>query len=365
MGEISICRGEVRGQHVEIGLIGDRAPYDLALVVMATGNGEGKEWLFDLGGLVNPTAEGGTESYTIRIALSDLPRPVFSLQAGFRKDGQTEPAQPDGKDWHLGFLAPRDDREFTDRYTWEGQRIRDGETLRFSLHQTLEHISLSAGYFVSAAVMFAYRAVEADATEQVRTAIHFLKAAIPLTTGLESTRHVRTDRDHLLVSTNTALWHASLFLEEYDNIYEALVNIHQAVRNVSDPWSIGYNGAKGLLLYSFLLLTGGHFARAQEVNDDIFALFQRAAASSRNDNPTLFNDFRVVHRAAFLGMVANRAMKGLSTPNDMALTSDLVSAEVFRIRSRKIVNKLTKNLKNMEEQCRTGYPEKALQGGVL
>jgi hypothetical protein len=166
---------------------------------------------------------------------------------------------------------------------------------------------------------------------------------------MEATRHVRTDRDHMAVSLATIRWHLSLSLGDFAGVLASLDGGYLALRSGANTWSIGYNGSKLLLLYGFLLWKAGDHAKAAEVFDEAFFLFKRVAEAPSNDNATLFNDHRVSHRIAFLGMIAKLNMAEKPTPRGTVLDMKTVGEEVFRVRNARALKHLREKLAAMVE----------------
>jgi tetratricopeptide (TPR) repeat protein len=337
--------GVVRGQSVRIELDGPAAGERLVL----RGVGDESVSEVEVEPTTRPSGADGEEQHLLEVPLLRLPAPLRRVEV---IQGATPIPLPDP--FALGRLLPKDEKEFVATFTWEGQRINDPETQRFAAAQVVRHSGFGASRVAAAAAIVAYRSLDLGSRPMCEEALEFIDQAIArlpefgdAPAGPHAAAHVRTDRGHMSVSLCTIRWHLCLDLGLFDEVMVSLQRCLEFLEPIEDAWSVGYNGSKALLLYGFMLWKQGDLVRAAEVFDFAFLLYKRVAASATNDNPTLFNDHRVPHRVAFLGMVAKRNMTGDKTPRDMVVDATLVAAETFRVRDRRAIARLRERLEEM------------------
>ena len=335
--------GVIRGKQARIeftGPISAEVQFVVARVASPSGDAEVV--------LPLPAAEvvEGQAKFILELPLSRCPMPISRIDILLRSPGGDEELKA-GEGYALDRLFPASEREFAANFTWEGQRIRDPETLRFAAAQVVQHSGFGASHVGAAAAIVAYRSLDSGDIDHCREALAFVDASIARLPELGSTRHVRTDRDHMTISLYVIRWHLCLSLGRPDEVMASLEAGYQALRPIEDAWSVGYNGSKLLLLYGFLLWQQGRLDKAGEVFDFAFHLFKRVSANSSNDNATLFNDHRVSHRIAFLGMVAKLQMAKKPTPGGTLVDQKTVADETFRVRDRRALARLREQLDAM------------------
>lgn len=298
----------------------------------------------------------GQSVYRLEVPLEERHMPIAAIEIVLRSAAGEEEVAAPGAGYELLRLFPKTERDFAANFTWESQRIQDAETLRFAAVQVVRYSAFGASHVAAAAAIIAYRSLDTMDPDQCREALTFVDASIERMPELGTTRHVRTDRGHMTVSLHTIRWHLCLALDQFDEVMVSLDAGYQALMPIEDAWSVGYNGSKLLLLYGFLLWQQGNLEKATEVFDFAFHLFKRVAASSTNDNATLFNDHRVSHRIAFLGMVGKLQMSKKPTPGATVVDLKTVSDEVFRVRNRRALARMREKLEAMVLQLSTRQP---------
>ncbi len=350
MSDVDVVLGVIRGDRVVLEFAA-HVPADDQLLLRAVGPSDIRETAVE-------TVGGPDGRRRADVGLEQLPSPLRAIKL-FRRGEAGEASLSTGRDYHLLRLLPLDEGEYVSTFTWESQRIKDPETLRFAAQQVVRHSNFPASRIAAAASIVAYRSIDFDDKDGCHLSLRFIDDAIGRIDELEDTAdatepaNVRTDRTHLAVSLYTVRWHLCLYLGDFDEVMRSLEAGYEIVLPVTDAWSIGYNGSKLTLLYGFMLWKSGHIDRAIEVFDFAFILFQRVAASAHNDNSTLFNDHRAAHRAAFVSMLAKEAIRGIGDTRAAALQVEAIGEEVFRVRERDARTLLHRRLTEMVEARQT------------
>lgn len=342
-------RGVIRGTTARIELSLDGAGDQAQLIAVA----HGTDGAVELPISAAPGRDASSEDrLTTAVALDALPVPLRSLTLVLRDHGGDVEAIAE-PDFELSALLPKTDGEFAKAFTWEGQRIRDRETLRFAAAQVVRHADFRASRIAAAASIVAYRSLDLGDEEWLQESLRFIDAAIGRIDELEDTGSVakpstvRTDRTHLSISLCTIRWHLALHLGQFDEVMRSLEQGYAFLEPVEEAWSVGYNGSKIVLLYGFMLWKTGDVEQARRVWDFAFVLYQRVAASASNENPTLFNDHRTSHRVAFLAMIGIRNMLGDPAPKNAVIDAKTVGDEVYRVKDRAALGRLRDRMDEM------------------
>lgn len=215
----------------------------------------------------------------------------------------------------LNNLFPKNDREFEEKFIRKMQRHGSSSIDYFVADQIELFFDGAVYYSCSAAVVKAYKAVELNDDQLLRSAESGVNKALKVIDKADVHWHPRKNKEHLYFSMLCALWHVKLAQSDRSGFLDVLESVFSsssdsALKNYFTP---SYPISNALCLYAIFLSLTGQREKSKEVSELCFRVFQSAVKDADKNKNTLFEELAVSHRAT---------AKALRISSEKALVED-------------------------------------------
>ena len=220
-----------------------------------------------------------------------------------------------GEGYSLQRLFARSEKEFGTIFFRARNRVRHRDSLMFSCWQILNFGKFSAKINIVAAVIYAYKLMEAGRAAPIADIIPTLKAQVAQVRDLPRGGGVRTDARLLTLSGLTVIWHCELYLGRFD---DAVATLNDIVRYTEEmkprPVSIIYNVARAIAFLAMIEYQRGDQARALELCALNFKVFKETAHRIEAKSEVFFDEMlRSGPAIAFCLSMINKSKEGKFT----------------------------------------------------
>lgn len=336
-----------------------------AVEIVQLFQGEERQVLFSLSSLrvrEPANAEASNEVFEIETEVDASHVPLVAIRVFTIAQNGTRSEVEYGEDYFAQQLFFRTKREFERGFFIRRRRAKDEATLLFCAEQLIDHYRLSAAHRAVAAVVYGYRAIDLADRWRGSRALSAVDDAFEAAGALESTRHPRTDRDHLLQSLQMARWQLQVFLLDELGLMRTLVAAVLRTTKLEQPLAINtYNGCRMYMVCGFLLHKAALTTLSREVFETGIAFFAQAMENEaqRPNQEWAFPQSDVDETQRVVDRMARFAERLVGGAQDLGEQDDVVlsatrllqaeSREAMRRNFARLVGRIAKVTNEREE----------------
>ncbi|NVP54859.1 hypothetical protein [Mycoplana rhizolycopersici] len=287
-------------------------------------------------------SEGGTQMSSIVLANIEGFRPFCALEVWVGGE-----RVPEGPHYHLKNMFAYTETDFEARYFRLKNRVKDAETLAFSMRQILEFYQGREDHKCVAAVIYGYKALDTLRVDCMNDAKDKLYRQYKLASQLPLTDNPRTDGDHLRISLAMVLWHLELCLGRRKECFEILDDVLEFCEKLSNPMpGSAYNLCRMALFRAYTHFRSGEIEDCIRVNEINFNFYVRSYGRAEM-HAVRFTEMIDAHHAVALSLQMREKL--LSSKRN--IDSDTVFSSVNRVTSDQGMEKIRTQYKAVLRTC--------------
>ncbi|WP_159997288.1 hypothetical protein [Roseomonas sp. 18066] len=215
--------------------------------------------------------------------------------------------------------------EFASHFYRNRHRVKDKETLAFAAEQILRHYTLDPAHRAVCLVIFCYRAIDFASRPMAERALRYAETIEAELPKLPVDGNVRSDRHHLTMSVNLALWHLHLFMEDGTALLRRLQSGYKYMTSVEEPWAVmAFNSCRTCLLLGYFLERMGDPGKARGLFRKNLDFYKKAMQRAERFS-THFLEMVQAHHAVYLSLLSVEKIRDGEGQIDLDTLFDAVS----------------------------------------
>jgi hypothetical protein len=184
--------------------------------------------------------------------------------------------------WFLSSLYPASEDDFNSMFHRRRNRIKDLETLVFSIRQILDHFKTSNINKSVASVIYAYRLIDTKSVSLMGEHCLYMESLIDALPFEDDNAHPRFNSSHQIASLYRVLVHMYVAQRRYADITIALDNFMSRLSLKSNQdfyFGVAFNACPLILFNALVKLISGKKDNALELIDFVHRVYIKSLAS--------------------------------------------------------------------------------------
>lgn len=297
-------------------------------------------------------ADGKASKLSLALPAAQLAQPFTKLSVLVPEVGKYRKLPVEPGSFFLKSLYAESAEEFASHFYRNRHRVKDKETLAFAAEQILRHYRLDPAHRAVCLVIFCYRAIDFASRPMAERALGYaaeIEAELP---KLPVDGNVRSDRHHLTMSVNLALWHLHIFMEDGAALLGRLRAGYQYMVSVEQPWAVmAFNSCRTCLLLGYFVERMGDPAKARGLFRRNLEFYKKAMQTAERFS-THFLEMAQAHHAVYLSLLSVEKIRDREGQIDLDTLFDAIS----RTKEGEAGASMKQKLGRLLEAARTPQP---------